>query len=202
MKRGAAVTGVTDAVAHFLAMLAKGFRVPLKPCTRMWRLASLRAYAGVQAPVSTQFDGPVTVSGTGNLRLGEQCRLGRDVHFDTADAGQITLGNRVRINAGGTIVATRSISIGDDTLVGEYVSIRDADHGTAIGASPIRSQPLVEAGISIGRDAWIGRGCCILKGVSIADGAVVGANSVVTCDVPPNSIYAGAPAKQIGSRKG
>jgi acetyltransferase-like isoleucine patch superfamily enzyme len=167
----------------------------------MWRLASLRAHPGVQAPVSTQFDGPVTASGAGNVRLGEQCRLGRDVHFDTADAGQIILGDRVRINAGGVIVATRSVTIGDDTLVGEYVSIRDADHGTAIGASPIRSQPLVEAEIRIGRDVWIGRGCCILKGVCIGDGAVVGANSVVTSDVPPNSVYAGAPAKQIGSRR-
>ena len=195
------VAGMTDGLALLLSLVAKGIRVPLKRCLRLCRLASLRAQARERIPVSTQFDGPVTASGTGTLRVGEQCRLGRDVHFDTADAGQITLGNRVRINAGGVIVGSVSVSIGDDSLVGEYVSIRDANHGIAVGV-PIRSQPLVAKEIRIGRDVWIGRGCCILKGVTIGDGAVIGANSVVTGDVPPNSIYAGAPARQIGSRIG
>jgi acetyltransferase-like isoleucine patch superfamily enzyme len=58
----------------------------------------------------------------------------------------------------------------------------------------------VVAKVEIGRDVWIGRGCCILPGVTIFDGAVVGANSVVTRDVPAGAIYAGAPAKQIGTR--
>lgn len=200
MKPGVVIAGVADGLTRILTLVARGIRIPLKPCVRLWRLASLRAQAREKVPVSTQFDGPVTASGTGSLWVGEQCRLGRNVHFDTADAGHITLGNRVRINAGGVIVAMVSVSIGDDTLVGEYVSIRDADHGIAAGAL-IRSQPLVAAEIRIGRDVWIGRGCCILKGVSIGDGAVIGANSVVTRDVLPNSICAGAPARQIGSRR-
>lgn len=201
MKGRAALAGLAEGLARLLTLSARGLRIPLRPCMRIWRLASLRAQARKRIPLSTQFDGSVTASGMGNLRLGERCRLGQGVHFDTADVGEITLGDRVRINAGGVIVATRRVSIGDDTLIGEYVSIRDADHGTAIGA-PIRSQSLVEAEIRIGRDVWIGRGCCILKGVCIGDGAVVGANSVVTCDVPSNSVYAGAPARLIGARRG
>lgn len=201
MRLGGVVAAAADGLANLLALMAKGMWVPLKPCIRLWRLASLRAQArSGQVPMSTQFDGPVAAFGSGHLRIGEKCRLGRDVHFDTADAGQITLGNRVRINAGGVIVATLNISIGDDTLIGEYVSIRDANHGTAVG-SLMRSQDLVGEEIRIGRDVWIGRGCCILKGVKIGDGAVIGANSVLTHDVESGEIHAGVPAGQIGNRR-
>jgi len=100
---------------------------------------------------------------------------------------------------GSLIAAADSVTIGDDTLIGEYVSIRDANHGTS-AAALIRSQPLESKPISIGRNVWIGRGCCILKGVTIGDGAVIAANTVVTHDVQPNTIHAGVPAREIGKR--
>lgn len=200
MTPGSLGARLIDGAAQVLAWLVKGVRVPCKPGLRLWRLASLRAQVRGQVPVSTQFDGPVTASGTGTLQIGEQCRLGRGVHFDTADAGHITLGNRVRINAGSVIAGAGSVSIGDETRIGEYVSIRDANHGTSVGVL-IRLQPLDSSPVWIGRDVWIGRGCCILKGVTIGDGAVIGANSVVTRDVQPGSIHAGAPSRQIGSRR-
>ena len=52
----------------------------------------------------------------------------------------------------------------------------------------------------VGHDVWIGTGACVMGGVTIGDGAVIGANSVVTKDVPPYAIYAGMPAKLIGYR--
>ena len=199
MKLHGVVGSLANGLSFVLVRTARAIRVPARLCVRLGRLASLRAQSRGCIPWSTQFDGSVTASGTGSLRVGEQCRLGRGVHFDTADAGQITLGANVRINAGGVIVAVNSVSIEADSLLGEYVSIRDADHGIAAGAL-IRLQPLVAEPVRIGRDVWIGRGCCILKGVCIGDGAVVGANSVVTRDVPSGSIQAGVPARQIGGR--
>jgi acetyltransferase-like isoleucine patch superfamily enzyme len=163
-------------------------------------VASLRSQANGLIPASTQFDGAVSAIGTGQLSLGNHCRLGRGVEFDTSLAGHIRVGARVRINSGTIIVSNSRVVIGDDTLIGEYVSIRDANHGVAAG-SLIRTQPQTISEINIGRDVWIGRGCCILKGVSVGDGAVIGANSVVTRDVPPGHIYAGAPARRIGQRK-
>ena len=199
MKQAVLVAKLIDGLVHMAALMAKGVRVPFKLGLRLWRLTLLRAQARGQIPVSTQFDGSVTSSGTGTLRVGESCRLGRGVHFDTAESGLITLGKRVRINAGCVIAATEYVSIGDDTLIGEYVSIRDGNHGI-LASALIRLQPLDSTPIQIGRDVWIGRGCCILRGVAIGDGAVIGANSVVTRNVSSGSINAGVPAKPIGSR--
>jgi acetyltransferase-like isoleucine patch superfamily enzyme len=100
---------------------------------------------------------------------------------------------------GTVIVSYEHISIGDHTLIGEYVSIRDANHGVEPG-TPIREQPHAAEGIDIGRDVWIARGAVILKGVTIGDGAVIAANSVVTKDVEPMMIVGGIPAKPIRRR--
>lgn len=170
------------------------------PVRRLWRLASLRSQTRGIVPVTTQFDGPVDAIGGGVVELGDGCRLGRGVQLDTGDSGRIAIGAHVRINTGCVIASSSRITIGDDTLMGEYVSIRDSNHGTA-REEAIRTQALTSADVSVGGDVWIGRGSCILSGVTIGDGAVVGANSVVTCDVPANAIFAGVPARQIGSRK-
>jgi acetyltransferase-like isoleucine patch superfamily enzyme len=186
-------------LASALGLLLLGARTMGNPLRRLWRLAALRSQTRGTVPVTTQFDGPLEAIGGGVLELGDGCRLGRGVQFDNGVAGRIVIGDRVRINTGCVIAASSRISIGSDSLMGEYVSVRDSNHGTAQGKG-IRSQALTSADVSIGRDVWIGRGSCILKGVTIGDGAVVGANSVVTRDIPANAIFAGAPARQIGSR--
>jgi acetyltransferase-like isoleucine patch superfamily enzyme len=193
------VARLLDVLADAARPLGIAVRATMRWPLRFARLVSLRAQSNGHVPVSTQFDGPVTAAGTGELRLGEHCRLGRDVHFDTVNRGTITLGAHVRVNAGCIIAAGCEVSIGEDTLIGEYASIRDANHGMA-DSLPIRSQPLVAAPIRIGRDVWIGRGACILQGVTVGDGAVIGANSVVTRDVAAHAIHAGAPAREIGHR--
>ena len=199
MREGSPLAGVADLFVTLLKPVATAGGVLSAPVLRLWHLAKVRSQSVGFVPVSTQFDGPVNVAGTGKLRLGEQCRLGRNVQFETSGAGEIEIGKRVRINAGCVVVANCRMYIGDDTLIGEYVSIRDANHGISKGTL-IRSQEHVAGEIQIGRDVWIGRGSCILKGVTIGDGAVIGANSVVTHDVPENAIFAGAPAEQLGTR--
>ena len=200
MKAQVGVAALASAMAHLLAAMMRLMRIPLGWIARLWRLASLRAHSRGHVPVSTQLDGRVMAVGGGTLRLGERCRLGEGVLFDTAENGAITLGSHVRVNAGTVIAGSLSVFIGDDTLIGEYVSIRDANHGLASDA-PIRTQPLERAAIRIGKDVWIGRGCCILKGVTIGDGAVVGANSVVTADLEAGAIHVGAPARKVGARR-
>jgi len=149
---------------------------------------------------SVQCDGRVHVSGTANIKLGKRCRLGMDVELRTVEAGQIQIGEDTRLNRGCTLTSYAHIRIDDFTIIGEFVSIRDANHGLKRG-EPMRYQPHTCEPILIGRDVWIGRGSCILPGVTIGEGAVIGANSVVTRDVPDFAIAGGVPAKVIKMRQ-
>lgn len=190
------------ACLNFISLIFRVVRIltPLgKIIIRAYYLSGLRQVSSGSIPASTQLDGAVYLLGSGNLDLGEYCRIGRNVVFETDGNAKIVIGNRVRINDGSIIGAHAGIVIGDDAMIGEYVSIRDANHGTELGAL-IREQKHQSASISIGKDVWIGRGSCVLKGVIIGDGAVIGANSVVTRSVSEGVICAGAPVRQLAVR--
>jgi acetyltransferase-like isoleucine patch superfamily enzyme len=190
---------LAEILAILLHPIARLHLIVAKLPTRFWRLISLRAQAVGHIPATTQFDGPVHAINRPKITMGDQCRIGRNVQFETSGHGEIKIGSRVRINTGCVLVSNASILVGDDSLIGEYVSIRDADHGIVSGQL-IRTQAQVTSAISIGCGVWIGRGSCILRGVRIGDGAVIGANSVVTHDVDENSVYAGTPARRIRVR--
>jgi acetyltransferase-like isoleucine patch superfamily enzyme len=93
-----------------------------------------------------------------------------------------------------------SIEIGEDCLIAEMVSIRDHNHRFDRLDVPVRCQGMASAPIRIGRNVWIGGKATIIKGVTIGDNAVIGANAVVTHDVPANSIAVGVPARVIKVR--
>ena len=174
----------------------------LKPVSRAMRQLLEWSSARSQLPglgADVQIDGPIEVLGSGNVTIGPGSRIGAGVVFETSGAGRIRIGRNARINRGTVIVALSGVEIGDWCLIGEYTSIRDANHDTH-AAGLIRNQPGIASLINIGSDVWIGRGCCVLKGVTLGDGAVVGANSVVTSDLPPMCIAVGAPARVIGTR--
>jgi acetyltransferase-like isoleucine patch superfamily enzyme len=169
---------------------------------RLMRFAyEVWARSQIRGDVETgvQFIGLTTVEGTGRIAIGRGTRVGRRTFLETQEQGRIAIGRDVVINDGTFIVAFSEVTIGDCTLIGEYVSIRDANHGTAAG-QPMRWQPHTNKPVTIGTDVWLGRGVCVVQGVTIGDGAIVGANSVVTKDVAPGAIVVGAPARPISER--
>ena len=99
---------------------------------------------------------------------------------------------------GATLVAASSIQIGDRVLVGGNASIVDTDFHPL---SPEGRRKDINAGASrpivIGDDVFIGMNSLLLKGVTLGDGCVVGAGSVVAQDVPPRTIVAGNPARVV-----
>jgi len=94
--------------------------------------------------------------------------------------------------------AFERITIGDNVAVGANTSILDTDFHP-IDREERRDQPAggQTAPVVIGHDVFVGMNCLILKGVTIGDGSVVGAGSVVTKDVPPGVIVAGNPARIV-----
>jgi acetyltransferase-like isoleucine patch superfamily enzyme len=101
------------------------------------------------------------------------------------------------------IAAISSIDIGNSVLIGSKVHITDHGHGGYSGAcqsdpdsSPL-SRPLCGAAVKILDNVWLGDGVIVLPGVTIGEGTIVGANSVVTKNLPPFVIAVGAPAVPI-----
>lgn len=101
------------------------------------------------------------------------------------------------------IAACESITIGDNVLIASRVFISDHKHGSYNGQSPsVPSDPpekrqLCSSPIVIEDNVWLGEGVAIMPGVKIGHGCVVGANSVVTKNLPEKTICVGVPAKII-----
>lgn len=133
------------------------------------------------------------------ITLGDRVRIGEHCVLDVPAGARLTVGSDVTLTMGVVLAASRDIAIGAQTLIGEYASVRDADHGIAAG-TPIRRQSLVSQPVAIGAEVWVGRGVCVLKGVTIGDGAVVGANADVTKSLPPGTASVGSPARVLRQR--
>ena len=126
------------------------------------------------------------------------------IAFDTIlwGDGTIKLGERSSIGSCSRIFASKNggVEIGDYTMTASHFYIIDCDHGIAAGEY-IMKQPMTQAKVKIGSDVWFGYKCTVLKGVTIGDGAVCGACSLVTKSVPENAVVGGVPAKIIKYRQ-
>ncbi len=134
------------------------------------------------------------------LSIGSNVSLGSNVVIDVDENATLVIGDNVKLNLAVVIAAAESIEIGNDVLIGEFVSVRDADHGVAVSDIPMRSQMQNSSPVRIGNDVWVGRGVAILKGCRVESGAVIAANSVVKGNVTSSSIVGGIPAKLIRMR--
>ena len=121
----------------------------------------------------------------------------RRTSFWVAKKASLTIEDCVRIS-GMTIVAKDSVTIGKNTFLGGGCQIYDTDfHEIDPAQRKNRTGGIKTAPVNIGPDVFVGGFSIILKGVTIGQGAVVGAGSVVTKDIPANEIWAGNPAKFI-----
>lgn len=138
-----------------------------------------------------------------NVEFGCHCRVCAIDHFQTGQifTPHLVIGNNVVIQTLCHIGCINKIVIGDYTTMGARVYITDHTHGDTTKEHlllPPRWRPLVSRGpVIIGRNVHIGENSCIMPGVTIGDYCVIGANSVVTRDVPKGCIAAGVPAKVI-----
>jgi maltose O-acetyltransferase len=112
---------------------------------------------------------------------------------------EIRLGHHVTINTGCFVVGLGGLSIGNDVMLGAGTKIVTTTHGRSTG-EPMQGQPLETTSILIEDDVWFGFDVKVLPGSTIRKGAVLGAGSVVTGEIPAYAVAVGMPAKVIRSR--
>ncbi len=139
--------------------------------------------------------------GGGEVELADCVHLYRDTIIQTGRGGSLTVGPYTHIQPRCQFSAYMSpIRIGSYVQIAPNCAFYPYDHGFAAG-QPIWKQPLrTKGGIIIDDDAWLGVGVIVLDGVRIGRGAVIGAGSVVTHDVPDGAVAAGVPARVVRMR--
>lgn len=113
---------------------------------------------------------------------------------------RIKIKNNVGIARDVTLDGRGYLSIDSDTILGFETVILTSTHVSKERNIPIRKQGMYYKPVNIGKDVWIGARVMILPGITIGDGSIIAANSVVTKDIPEYSIYGGVPAKFIKKR--
>ena len=126
---------------------------------------------------------------TGNIDIGSLCYIGD--HTRIWSAAGIAIGNRVLISHGVNIHDHNAHPIG---AAQRHRQAAEIFSGCATSMMDVSMAPIV-----IGDDVWIGFNATIMKGVTIGRGAIIGAATVITKDVPPYAIMVGNPARQIGT---
>lgn len=111
---------------------------------------------------------------------------------------QLNIGDNVLMERNTTILCANKITIGSNSMFGSYCFISDENHGMDPSNNKrYECQSLQLSTVTIGENCWIGEKAIILPGVAIGDNAVIGAGSVVTRDIPANTIAVGNPARVI-----
>ncbi len=133
--------------------------------------------------------------------LGADAILKSGVHLCPCnETASVAIGARTTVGFHTLIYASSRIEIGADCMIAPFVHIVDSDHGLARGR-PMNQQNNSAEPVRIGSDVWVGSHAVILKGVTVGDGAVIAAGSVVREDVLPYHIVGGVPAKVVGERR-
>lgn len=157
---------------------------------------------GVYIGRLAQLVGPQHIHIADGASIGRGCfLLALDNYQEQRLSPCIAIGKNVVIGPSCHITSINGITIGDHTLIGKWVTITDNAHGSSnrgLSLTPPVLRLLTSKGeVKIGNNVWIGDKATILPGVAIGEGATIGANAVVTHDVPPYCIAVGNPARII-----
>lgn len=188
-KIGSEISAWIEAIVRFMPGQIGG------AMRRMWFGRRFAHCDKLHIGFGSDFVRPSSMDFTGTILIAENC-------YFNADGGSIRVGHFTAFNKGVHINAScgGDIVIGAHCLVGPGVVMRTANHRYSLKDVCIQEQGHVPEDIIIEDDCWIGANAIMLGGVHIGRGAVIGAGSVVTKDIPSMAVAVGVPAKVIKYR--
>lgn len=134
----------------------------------------------------------------GRLEIGENALFEPDVWITMAPEARVRIGAGTFLNIGVMVAAHELVEIGDHCMLANNCFVTDANHRFGDPGMPVPWQGFSSKGPTrIGDNTWLGANVVVTSGVTIGERCVVGANSVVTQDLPPRSIAAGSPARVL-----
>jgi len=143
----------------------------------------------------------IVITKGGKLQIGHHTTISDYTFIQlTKPSPYIIIGDHTVIGRNCFIASKTKLTIGNYVLIGAYCQIIDNSHSIDRN-NLIINQKANYSPVRIMDDVWLGTGVKVLKGVTIGNGAVIGANSVVTKNIPNYEIWAGNPAKYINKRK-
>lgn len=134
------------------------------------------------------------------IHIGDNVTIMHGVVISTSEKGHVCIGNGAYICEYSIITSNKKIIIEDNVMIAPHSDIVDFDHKID-DLGTITHQIGIAKTITIKSNAWIASNCCILKGVTIGQNVVIGAGSVVTKDIPANSVAIGSPARVVKTLK-
>ena len=184
--------------------------------------------SGIQNKGLFFLSGKATIKCRTKLKIGRAVTIARACYIDALSANGIQLGDNVSVGMHTKIEGTGNlqflgkgmnvgnntglgsnnffgcaggITIGNDTIIGNFVSFHSENHVFDSLTIPIRLQGITHAGIKVGNNCWIGAKATLLDGAEIEDGCVITAGAVVTAGIyAANGVYGGVPARLLRHR--
>ena len=134
----------------------------------------------------------------GRLEVGEHVLFEQNVWLTAQAPGRIVIGAGTFLNLGVQVAAAGLVEIGEHCMLANGCFVSDANHRFDDPELPVPWQGFTSKGPTrVGSNVWLGANVVVTSGVTIGDRCVVGANSVVTTDLPDHAIAAGVPARVI-----
>ena len=153
-------------------------------------------------------DGPVffgrrlelQIAKRGKIRFGRFTWIGDGTKIRSHE-GEVVIGAKTVLGQECTISAYQRVRIGEQCVIADRAMFIDFDHGVVEVERPIRLQGIYKDPVEVGSNVWVGYGACILRGVAVGDNSVIGTSSVITKDVPANTVVGGVPGKLLRMRE-
>ncbi|WP_139278402.1 acyltransferase [Rhodococcoides fascians] len=143
---------------------------------------------------------------SGGVSIGSNSSVGKNTRIECVGSLKhlgkgLTVGSNVGLGTDSLYGCAGGISVGDNTIVGNFCSFHSENHVSTSLSVPIRDQGVTHQGIAIGENCWIGSRVTVLDGANIGNGCIIAAGAVVAAgEYLPNAVYGGVPARFLKER--